>query len=195
MVIVILFVLHPNRTSKSGMVSCFTKLKSCDLFCFTIAKPPGITEKKKRWYSWKSMCQGLGLGTTCFSTMWFKKDFRVSLGSSGHYRGWLVLAGFQPLKKAVSWARGPWEQKAMGELLRQDLSRGWQSQTWDRSPTSRHYAQTSEDQGELVLKSSHRELWSSESQTKKEWQPMQRGERIIFHFFFLAQQTSVKKEL
>lgn len=44
---IIALVLHPNRTGRSGMVLCLAELGSGDLFCWNIAKPPGVTEKEK----------------------------------------------------------------------------------------------------------------------------------------------------
>lgn len=37
----------PNRTGCSGMVLCLTELGSGDLFCWNVAKLPGVTEKEK----------------------------------------------------------------------------------------------------------------------------------------------------
>lgn len=62
----------------------------------------------------------IGLRASCISTTRYK-DLRVSLGSPGHGGRWLglsCLAGSQPLKGAVSWARGPWGQKAIDGLQR-----------------------------------------------------------------------------
>lgn len=111
----------PNRTGCSGMVLCLTELGSGDLFCWNVAKLPGVTEKEKGWHSCKKY-QGLGWvvwvgGDLHFSHVVQQKHLRVLLGLNGHYRGPLGLSWLatpQPLLRTVRWAREPSRQKGHG---------------------------------------------------------------------------------